>query len=229
MSRNIHSWRNEDKPREKMKQHGADILSNAELLAIMLGSGIKGKNVVELSEELLDYVDNDLARLSELTLHDLQNRFAGIGEVKAMQILATLEFGRRRSLCKAKLTNIRNSQDAVAAIHHRLGDLNNEEFWIILLNRRNSIIAKECIARGGVSSVMVDVKLVMKPAIERLASAIILCHNHPSGSVLPSSEDHSITQKIRNAAKLMDITVIDHIIVTQDPDNYYSFADNGEI
>lgn len=229
MTENLHAWRAEDKPREKMKTHGVGVLSNSELLAIMLGSGTKGKNVVELSKELLDYVDNDLNRLSELTLHDMRNHFHGIGEVKAMQIIATLEFGRRRNNYKTNRISITQSQDIAHIMHPHLADLNNEEFWIILLNRRNVIITKECIARGGVSGVMVDVKLVLKPALERLASTIILCHNHPSGSTFPSAEDRALTQKVKMAAKTMDIHLLDHIILTQDPDIYYSFADNGDI
>lgn len=225
----LHTWNPEDKPREKLDRLGARALTDAELLAIMLGSGTKGKNVVALSNELLDYVNGDLSRLSELTVHDMCNHFQGIGEVKAQQIVATLEFGRRRSETKGKDTVIRSSSDIVDLMYGKLADNNIEEFWVILLNRRNKVIGTMCLAQGGVSGVLVDVRVVMKAAIERLASALIICHNHPSGSARPSAQDRDITRKIGQAAQVMDISLLDHVIITPDKDLSYSFADNGEI
>lgn len=225
----LHTWNPDDKPREKMEKFGAKALTNAELLAIMLGSGTKGKNVVALSNEILDYVGGDLARLSELTVHDMCNHFSGMGPVKAQQIVATLEFGRRRGESKSKDTKIRSSADIVELMHNKLADSNTEEFWAILLNRGNKVIGSVNVAQGGVSGVLIDVKVVMKAAIERLASGLIICHNHPSGTPLPSTQDRNITKKILSAAQTMDITLLDHVIITPDKEAYYSFADNGEI
>ena len=151
--------------------HGEETLTDAELLAIMLGSGTKEKNVVELSREILDSVGGDLNQLARLTLHDFQSRFKGIGEAKAMHLLATLEFGRRRNAALAG-DSVRSSVDVLNFMHPIISDLPVEEFWIILLNRRNRVIGRECVARGGVSAVMVDMRILLKPAITRLASGI---------------------------------------------------------
>lgn len=226
----IKLWNEDERPREKIKLHGVETLSDAELLAVMLGSGTKDKNVVELSREILDFVDGDLDQLARLTLHEFQTQFKGIGEAKAMHLLATLEFGRRRNAAKrGGDDSIRTSKDVVDLMHPLISDLPVEEFWLILLNRKNKIIGKECIARGGVSQVLVDMRLLLKPAITRLASSIILCHNHPSGTVSPSAEDRALTRRAASAAELIDVRLLDHVIITPDFEKFYSFADHGEL
>ena len=229
-NKSIKDWKEEERPREKLKLHGEETLTDAELLAIMLGSGTKEKNVVELSREILDSVGGDLNQLARLTLHDLQMQFKGIGEAKAMHLLATLEFGRRRNAAKmGDNDSIRTSKDIVSLMHPEISDKPVEEFWVILLNRKNRVIGKECVARGGVSAVLVDMRMLLKPAISRLASSIILCHNHPSGTASPSGEDRALTRRVAAAVELLDIRLIDHVIITSDADQYFSFADRGEI
>ena len=229
-NKTIKQWSEEERPREKIKLHGVETLTAAELLAVMLGSGTRDKNVVELSQEILDSVGDDLNQLARLTLHDLQAQFKGIGEAKAMHLLATLEFGRRRNATKmGDNDSIRTSKDIVSLMHPVISDMPVEEFWVILLNRKNRVIGKECVARGGVSAVLVDMRILLKPAITRLASSIILCHNHPSGTASPSSEDRALTRRVAAAVELLDMKLIDHVIITTDADQYFSFADKGEI
>ncbi len=229
-NKSIKLWNEEERPREKIKLHGVEILTDAELLAVMLGSGTKDKNVVELSREILDSVGDDLNQLARLTLHDLQTQFKGIGEAKAMHLLATLEFGRRRNAAKmGDNDSIRTSKDIVGLMHPVISDMPVEEFWVILLNRKNKVIGKECVARGGVSAVLVDMCILLKPAISRLASSIILCHNHPSGTASPSGEDRALTRRVAAAVELLDMKLIDHVIITTDVDQYFSFADKGEL
>ena len=224
----IKDWNEEERPREKLKLHGEETLTDAELLAIMLGSGTKEKNVVELSKEILDSVGGDLNQLARLSLYDFQTRFKGIGEAKAMHLLATLEFGRRRNATLAG-DFIRTSLDVVNIMHPKISDMPVEEFWVILLNRKNKVIAYECVARGGVSAVMVDMRILLKPAITRLASGIVLCHNHPSGSIQPSAEDRKLTKRVASAVELLDIKLVDHVIITSDRSQFYSFSDQGEL
>lgn len=225
----LNEWSDKDKPRERLKRLGVTALADYELLALMFGSGVKGQNVIELSKALLNYVNGDLAQLSSLTLNDLTGNFKGIGEAKALHLIATLEFGRRRSISTIKSESITNSTDIKQIMFPILADLPTEQFWIILLNRNLRIISKQPVASGGISGVAVDIKTIFKPALERSASAIAICHNHPSGGINPSREDINITNKICQAAKLLDIQVIDHIIITPYSDRYYSFADNGQI
>lgn len=226
----IKLWNEDERPREKIKLHGVKILTDAELLAVMLGSGTKDKNVVELSREILDFVGGDLDQLARLTLHEFQSQFKGIGEAKAMHILATLEFGRRRNAAKrGEDDSIRTSKDIVRLMHPVISDMPVEAFWVILLNRRNKVIGRECVALGGVSAVLVDMRLLLKPAITRLASSIILCHNHPSGTVSPSAEDRALTRRVAAAVELLDMRLLDHVIITSDSEQFYSFADHGEL
>lgn len=226
----IKLWNEEERPREKIKLHGVKILTDVELLAVMLGSGTKDKNVVELSREILDFVGGDLDQLARLTLHEFQSQFKGIGEAKAMHILATLEFGRRRNAAKrGEDDSIRTSKDIVRLMHPVISDMPVEAFWVILLNRRNKVIGRECVALGGVSAVLVDMRLLLKPAITRLASSIILCHNHPSGTVSPSAEDRALTRRVAAAVELLDMRLLDHVIITSDSEQFYSFADHGEL
>ena len=225
----IKLWSEDERPREKIKLHGVETLTDAELLAVMLGSGTKDKNVVELSREILASVGGRLDHLARLSLYDLQPHFKGIGEATAMHLLATLEFGRRRNAASAAdADSIRSSLD-VARMMSFIGDFPVEEFWVILLNRKNKVIGRECVARGGVSAVMVDMRILLKPAITRLASGVVLCHNHPSGSIQPSLEDRKLTKRVASAVELLDIKLVDHVIITSDRSQFYSFADQGEL
>ncbi|MCF8331447.1 MAG: DNA repair protein RadC [Bacteroidales bacterium] len=221
----IRNWAEGDRPREKMLQKGKKALSDAELMAILIGSGNKEKSAVELSKEVLEYVGNDLIALSKMSIPAFI-RFKGIGEAKAITIAAALELGRRRrsaeSLSKAKITG---SNDAFEMMSEFLLDLNHEEFWIVILNRANKVVRKLQVSEGGFSGTVADPKKIFVAALENHASAIILCHNHPSGNLQPSAADKKLTQKLADAGKLMDLPVLDHIIFGEE--NYYSFADQG--
>lgn len=221
----IKNWALEDRPREKLLAKGISSLSNAELIAILIGSGSKDESAVELSKIILNKVKNNLNELGKLTVNDLQAN-KGIGEAKAITIIAALELGRRRKLADILIKNkITSSKDVFELFQPNLADLPYEEFWILLLNRSNKIIDKRKISQGGTSGTVIDVKLILKDAIEKLATSIILCHNHPSGNTQPSEKDISITNKLKEAAKIMEIPVLDHIIITDS--SYYSFADEG--
>jgi len=223
----IPNWAIEDRPREKLLAKGIQSLSDAELIAILIGSGSRNETAVELSKRILASVENNLNQLSKLSINDLQN-FKGIGEAKAISIVAAMELGKRRKVSdileKAKIDSSKDVFEIFASV---LCDLPYEEFWVLFLNRANKIINKQKISQGGVSGTVIDIRLVLKQAIEKLASGIILCHNHPSGNIQPSKSDIDITKKLKDAAKLMDINVLDHIIVTDN--EYFSFADKGLI
>ena len=221
----IKNWAVEDRPREKIITKGLDSLSDAELIAILIGSGNREESAVELSRRILQHVNNNLNELGKLSMAELQKN-KGIGEAKAITIIAALELGRRRK--RSDIQNkksIKDSRDIVDIFQTKLGDLPHEEFWILLLNRSNRIIHTEKISQGGVSGTVIDNRIILKIAIEKLASSIILCHNHPSGNIKPSNEDIAITKRISDASKLIDIQILDHIIVTDN--GYYSFADEG--
>lgn len=221
---NITDWALEDRPREKMLLKGIRSLSNAELIAILIGSGNKRETAVELSQRILNSVDNSLNRLGKLSVDDLSAAFEGIGEAKAISIIAALELGRRRKGEEAEThKKISCSQDAYNLFYALLADLPHEEFWVAFLNTANKVIDQVRIAQGGTSSTSVDVKLVLKPAIQRQASGLVLCHNHPSNNKKPSHLDVELTRKIKEAAALFDIRILDHIILCDD--GYYSFAD----
>ena len=221
----IKEWAVEDRPREKLLAKGNAALSDAEHLAILIGSGTKKESAVELSRRLLQSVANNLDELGKLDVKALC-RFKGIGEAKALTIVAALELGRRRKLQDAlPRPAIRSSQDAFNFFHPLIADIPHEEFWVLLLNRANKIIGRERTSMGGVSGTVVDLKLILKRALEVLASSIILCHNHPSGNDKPSDHDKQITQKVRQACELLDISLLDHIIVAGS--TYFSFADEG--
>ena len=223
----LKNWSNEDKPREKLLQHGKQTLSDAELIAILLGSGSKNESAVGLARKLLHYYQNSLHELAKLSASELQ-KFKGIGEAKALSIIAALELGRRRKdqeLPEHILINC--SKDAYVQLAPKLLDLPHEEFWMLLLNRRNKVVKTELISRGGISGTVADVRLILKSALENLATSIVLAHNHPSGSLLPSREDQHLTQKVKQAASLFDIQVVDHLIIGDK--SYYSFADEGNL
>ena len=221
----IKEWSLEDRPREKLLAKGISSLSDSELIAIIIGSGTKDESAVQLSKRILSSVQHNLNELGKLSIDDLQ-KHKGIGEAKAIGIIAALELGRRRKLTESiNREKITSSQDIFQIFHPVLADLPHEEFWILLLNRSNKIVDRQKISQGGISGTVTDVRLMMKAALEKLASSIVLIHNHPSGNTKPSDADIAITQKVKESGKLMDITLLDHIVVTDG--GYFSFADEG--
>lgn len=223
----IKHWAEEDRPREKLLTKGKSSLSNAELIAILIGSGTRDKSAVELSREILSFCDNDLHKIAQLGVKDLQ-QFRGIGEAKAISIVSALEIGRRRKDSETvKRPQIFASTQAYEYIRGDLLDQLHEEFWIILLKRNNEIIGKEAISKGGVAGTIVDAKILFKKALSHLASSIILVHNHPSGNLEPSKADLALTRKLKEAGKTLDIQVVDHLIIAGK--RYMSFADEGLI
>lgn len=224
----IKQWAFEDRPREKLASKGNHALSDVELLAILIGSGTKNMSAVELARTIMADVNNNLVELGKLTVDDLQNKYKGVGQAKAITIIAAIELGKRRaSSDSVKLPKIKCSADAYLAIKSALTDLPHEEFWILLLNRSNQVIKREKITQGGVTSTIFDVRMILKSALEKLATGVIICHNHPSGNMRPSDSDKQITYKMKEAGKLMDIQLLDHIIVCGQ--RYFSFADEGII
>ena len=225
MSLKITDWAVEDRPREKLYQKGTSSLSDAELLAILIGSGTKARSAVDLGRELLLLVNNNLNSLGKLSISDL-TKIHGIGNARASTIAAALELGRRRKLAEVPdVPQIKCSKDVFDLLNPLLSDLAHEEFWILFLNRSNKVINRMKLSQGGISGTVTDVRLAMKKAIEYLASGIIVCHNHPSGNLNPSESDTRITQKIKEAGNILDIQLLDHLIVSEK--DYYSFADNG--
>jgi DNA repair protein RadC len=225
MSLKITDWAVEDRPREKLIEKGTASLTDAELLAILISSGTKDKSAVDLGRELLGVANNNLNTLGKLTIGDLK-KLHGIGPARAVIIAAALELGRRRKLSEVPgVPQIKCSKDVADIFQPLLSDLQHEEFWILFLNRSNKVINRMKLSQGGISGTVTDVRMVMKKAIEYLASGIIVCHNHPSGNLSPSESDSKITQKIKEAGNLMDIQLLDHLIISDK--DYYSFADNG--
>lgn len=221
----IKSWAEEDRPREKLLNKGRLVLTDAELIAILIRSGSKKETAVELAKRILSQLNNNLNVLAKLSVTDLM-RFKGIGEAKAISIIAALELGRRRNETEIlKREKITSSKDIFEIFRPQFLDLPHEEFHVLLLNRSNTIIKKEFISRGGVSGTVVDAKIIFKTAVENLASSIILCHNHPSGNLRPSSLDISLTKKIKEVGSLIEIPVLDHVIFCDS--GYFSFADEG--
>lgn len=215
----------DDRPREKLIAHGRSSLSNAEIIGILIGSGSTEKSAVQLSREVLLSVDNDLDRLARLTIHDLM-KFKGIGMAKAVTIAAALELGRRKQNAnRSDSIQIKSSSDIYNHLRERFLDLNHEEFYIVILNRANKVKSIELISKGGVSGTVVDGKIVFKKALEQIASAIILCHNHPSGNLKPSQSDIDLTKRMKSFGAMIDLPVLDHLIITDL--GYYSFADEG--
>lgn len=219
----IRQWAEDDKPRAKLIQKGHTVLSDAELIAILIGSGSRDESAVELSKKILAAAKNNLNELGKLSISQLR-QFKGIGEAKAVSIAAALEIGRRRRLQGAlQLTRINSSQDAFDLLQPMIGDLPHEEFWIVYLNNGNKAIHRGQLSKGGITGTLVDVRLVLRQALEIGAVALILAHNHPSGTLKPSVADKEITYKLKNAANSMDIKVLDHLIISHL--GYFSFAD----
>jgi DNA repair protein RadC len=221
----ISAWAEADKPREKLMLKGRASLSDAELIAILIGSGTKEVSAVDLAKIILNKVQNNLNDLGRISIADLI-KIKGIGEAKAISIVAALELGRRRKeeevIKKIKITS---SKDVYDYFKPMLSDLMHEEFWILLLNRSNGILKPEKISHGGVSGTVADAKIIFNKALESLASSVILCHNHPSGNLNPSEADIQLTKKLKEAGKFLEVPVLDHLIFTDN--GYFSFADEG--
>lgn len=223
--KSIRYWSEDDRPREKLLNNGKLALSNAELIAILLGSGNRDESAVDLAQRILNDADNNLIELSKFDISSLK-KFKGIGDAKAISIVAALELGkRRREEETIKKNKVTSSKDVFEVMQSVLADLQYEQFWVLLLSRSNKILKKINISDGGVSGTVADPKRIFKIALENLASGIILCHNHPSGNISPSVEDKNITKKIKYGVKYFDIQLLDHIIIGDE--NYFSFTDEG--
>ena len=225
--KSIKEWAKDDRPREKMVAKGKAALSNAELIAILLRIGKEGQSAVELARSLLDSVDNDLIRLSNLSLDDLK-KFKGIGEAKAITIMAALELGKRRRGAEANIPKaVKDSKDTFERFLPFIDDPKQEHFLIMYLNQSCHALKVECISNGGTTNVIADPKIVFKNALNIGATCLVMGHNHPSGNPRPSEDDRQLTKKFVAAGKLLDIAVIDHIIIGNE--RYYSFRDHGEM
>jgi DNA repair protein RadC len=221
----IRSWSEDDRPREKLMAKGQSALSDAELIAILIGSGSRNETAVGLSQRILASTANNLNGLGKLSLPQLM-QFKGIGEAKAITIAAAMELGRRRRQQEtAELTKISSSQSVFELMQPLIGELTHEEFWVLYLNNSNKVLGKLQLSKGGITGTVVDVRLAFKPALECNATGIILCHNHPSGTLTASDADRQITRKLKLAGENLDIKVLDHLIITEK--NYFSFADDG--
>lgn len=221
----IKDWDEQDRPREKFQSKGAANLTNAELLAILIGSGNQDENAVSLMRRLLAKTDQDLTVLSRFALEKIQD-LKGLGPVKAIKIKAALELGKRmqQQLPKDRQT-LNNSRTCFDQIAMELAHLEHEEFWILYLNQSNRLLQKSCLSRGGISQTTVDLRLALKRALELGATAMILAHNHPSGGLIPSQSDKTVTRKFKNAAANFDIRILDHLIISEK--GYFSFADEN--
>ena len=225
--KSIKEWASDDRPREKMMAKGRSALSNAELIAILIGSGNAEQSAVELSRAVLDSVDNNLITLSALSLGDLM-RHRGIGEAKAVSILAALELGKRRRAAEANIDLVlKDSRDAYERFLLYLDDFQQENFFVMYLNQSHKVLKTERISHGGVTQAIADPKIIFKNALVNGATAIIVCHNHPSGNPRPSENDRVLTKKLIAGGKMLDIAVIDHIIIGKE--RYFSFLEHGEM
>ncbi len=222
----INEWTPEDRPREKLIEKGAEALTDTELLAIILRSGTKEKSVFEISTQILN--DYNISQLGRLTVDEITSKYKGIGQTKAVTLFAAIELGRRRSRYEAlERDNFTSSKDVYSFFRPYLSDLKHEEFWVAYLNRANKLITTKQISKGGISETAVDVRIILKEAITKLASSVILCHNHPSGNIRPSHNDDMFTKNFYDASKIMNISLLDHIIVGEN--SYYSYADEGKL
>lgn len=221
----IKNWAEDDKPREKLMLKGKTALSDAELVAILIGSGSRDESAVSLSKRILASVDNNLNALGKLSLKHLMD-FKGIGEAKAISIIAALELGRRRRAEESvNLHKITSSKAVFEIMQPIIGELPHEEFWVLYLNNSNKVIYKSQLSKGGITGTVVDVRLIFKTALEHNATSVILSHNHPSGKLQASDADKEITKKLKLAGEQLDIKVLDHIIITEN--GYLSFQDEG--
>ncbi|SFD75179.1 RadC family protein [Flavobacterium phragmitis] len=220
----IRDWSDDDKPREKLMKKGKDALSDAELLAILIGSGSRNESAVALSQRILANAKN-LNALGKMSISQLM-KFKGIGEAKAVSIVAALELGRRQRVEDVLILKRITSSKAVFEIMQPIiGELPHEEFWVLFLNNSNKVISKSQLSKGGIAGTVVDMRLIFKLALENGATGLILCHNHPSGDLKPSNADKQITKKIKEAGEILDVKILDHLIITES--KYYSFVDEG--
>jgi DNA repair protein RadC len=220
----ITNWSEDDRPREKLMLKGKSVLSDAELIAILIGSGSRNESAVDLSKRILASADN-LNVLGKMSVSQLMN-FKGIGEAKAITIIAALELGRRRRAEDAvELIKITSSKKVFEIMQPLIGELPHEEFWVLFLNNSNKVISKSQLSKGGITGTIVDVRLIFKLVLENGATGLILCHNHPSGNLIPSDADKQITKKIQKAGESLDVKILDHLIITET--KYYSFVDEG--
>lgn len=221
------SWSEDDQPREKMMQKGPTALSDAELLSILIGSGSADLSALDLSKQILLSVDYNLLEFSRISLSDFLG-FNGIGPAKAARLLAALEIGRRKQLSAAlSRTVISSSEDAAKVLRPLIGDLLHEEFWALYMNNRNELLDRRRISKGGLSSTVADPRQVFQIALEQRSTAIIIAHNHPSGSLKPSASDHFLTKQMKEAGKILQVEVLDHLIISSS--SYYSYCDEGRI
>lgn len=220
----ISNWSEDDRPREKLMLKGKNALSDAELIAILIGSGSRNESAVELSKRILASAEN-LNTLGKMSIAQLMN-FKGIGEAKAIAIIAALELGRRRRAEEtSELVKITSSKLVFEIMQPIIGELVHEEFWVLFLNNSNKVLSKTQLSKGGITGTIVDVRLVFKIALEMGATSLILCHNHPSGNLQPSEADKQLTKKIKLAGESLDVKILDHLIITES--KYYSFVDEG--
>lgn len=221
----IKNWAEGDRPREKLLQKGREFLSDAELMAILIGSGSKNESAVEVCKKLLFKAEDNLNELGRFSVKQLME-VKGIGEARALTIIAALELGRRRRSSEAlEKKKISSSSSVFELMQPKIGELPHEEFWILYLNNSNKVIQEQPLSRGGITGTLVDVRLAFKQALQLAATAVILVHNHPSGNLNPSAADKQLTQKFKTAGESLDIKVLDHIIVTEK--SYFSFADEA--
>ena len=221
------TWAVEERPREKVMANGVQFLSDSELLAILLGSGTKNMTAVELARRILKASGNNLQKLGRQGVGDLV-RIKGVGPAKAISILAAMEIGRRRAgIQHAEKIPVKSSETVFKLFHPLMGDLEHEEFWLLMLNRANRILGRFKVSQGGLSGTVIDTRIILKKALDNLASSIIVCHNHPSGNNKPSDADVKITEKLKKAAEMLEIKLLDHVIIADK--SYFSFADEGLI
>lgn len=223
----LKTWAVKERPREKVMANGIQYISDAELLAILLGSGTKNTTVVELARQILRSVENNLHELGRQSLGDLI-KVKGVGPAKAISIMAAVELGRRRAgLHHIEKVPVKSSETVFNLFHPLLGDLEHEEFWLLMLNRSNKVLGRFKVSQGGLSGTVIDTRIILKKALDNLSSSIIVCHNHPSGNNQPSDADVKITEKLKKAAEMLEIKLLDHLIIADK--SYFSFADEGMI
>ena len=223
----IKSWAEDDRPREKLMAKGKIALSDSELIAILIGSGTREVTAVDLAKQILQSVDNNLNQLGRLNAKELC-KFKGIGEAKAISIITALELGKRRRESEGtQKPKISSSNDAFQILQPFIGDLHHEEFWVLFLSNANKVLKKEQLSIGGMTGTVADVRKIYKSALEQSATAIIIAHNHPSGTLRPSQADMQLTRKVKEGGNILDIKLLDHLIITEK--NYYSFADEGTL
>lgn len=223
----IKTWAEEDRPREKLQNSGRSVLTNAELIAIILGSGTRSKSAVDLAKEILSANDNSLYQLGKMGQAELME-FQGIGEAKAISIIAMMELGRRRAIAEIpKIIKIRHAKDVYDLVKTKFQDLEHEEFRVLGLSRNNTVLGNKLISKGGRSGTVADGKLIFKALLDLKASSCILMHNHPSGKLLPSNQDLDLTKRLAQFGKLIDLPILDHVIFSDN--GFFSFVENGKL